>query len=223
MLNKQGPKKIDWCNFSWNPISGCLHDCSYCYLKKMSERFKLDMMKPRFRQENLDDLRKLERIVNINRQKIFVGSSGDMWGDWVDWKDIIEVLEICEENPKHIFQFLTKNPEMYNNFDCIENGWYGTTDDGTTRCEFNVENLIDYTPKAKIRFVSYEPLLFEPESQYALDGIHWIIIGADSSKGACAPPYKWANNLIVSARERGIAVWIKDNYGYLDKIKEFPE
>ena len=23
--------KIDWCDASWNPVTGCLHGCEYCY------------------------------------------------------------------------------------------------------------------------------------------------------------------------------------------------
>ena len=26
--------KIDWCDYSWNPITGCLHECDYCYARK---------------------------------------------------------------------------------------------------------------------------------------------------------------------------------------------
>lgn len=33
--------KIDWCDSSWNPISGCFHDCEYCYARKIAQRFGL--------------------------------------------------------------------------------------------------------------------------------------------------------------------------------------
>ena len=23
--------KIDWCDSTWNPVTGCLHGCKYCY------------------------------------------------------------------------------------------------------------------------------------------------------------------------------------------------
>lgn len=32
--------KIEWCDSSWNPITGCLHDCEYCYARKIANRFK---------------------------------------------------------------------------------------------------------------------------------------------------------------------------------------
>ena len=31
--------KIDWCDSTWNPVSGCLHGCEYCYARKIAERF----------------------------------------------------------------------------------------------------------------------------------------------------------------------------------------
>ena len=31
--------KIDWCDSTWNPVTGCLHGCEYCYARKISERF----------------------------------------------------------------------------------------------------------------------------------------------------------------------------------------
>lgn len=31
--------KIDWCDSTWNPVTGCLHGCEYCYARGISERF----------------------------------------------------------------------------------------------------------------------------------------------------------------------------------------
>lgn len=36
--------KIDWCDSSWNPVTGCLHGCEYCYARKIAERFGLSFM-----------------------------------------------------------------------------------------------------------------------------------------------------------------------------------
>lgn len=32
--------KIEWCDSTWNPVTGCLHGCEYCYARKIAERFK---------------------------------------------------------------------------------------------------------------------------------------------------------------------------------------
>ena len=31
--------KISWCDASWNPVTGCLHGCEYCYARRIAERF----------------------------------------------------------------------------------------------------------------------------------------------------------------------------------------
>lgn len=32
--------KIEWCDSTWNPVTGCRHGCSYCYARGIAERFK---------------------------------------------------------------------------------------------------------------------------------------------------------------------------------------
>lgn len=39
-MNRSG---IEWCDHTWNPITGCLHECPYCYARKMSVRFSGDI------------------------------------------------------------------------------------------------------------------------------------------------------------------------------------
>lgn len=34
---------IEWCDYSWNPIVGCRHDCPYCYAKVFAKRFAGDV------------------------------------------------------------------------------------------------------------------------------------------------------------------------------------
>ena len=31
--------KIDWADSTWNPVTGCLHGCEYCYARRIAERF----------------------------------------------------------------------------------------------------------------------------------------------------------------------------------------
>ncbi len=215
-MNKQGPDKIDWCDWSVNPISGCLHPCSYCYLKAMDKRLGSNLIKPNLRGDRLYEIAKLKKP-----SKIFIGSSGDMWGKWVDKSDIDIVLSYCAPLSRHIFQFLSKNPTRYSDFKCIPNGWYGTTIDGLPFTHNNLEKLVYSTMGAKVRFISFEPLLAEVHPN--LYDIDWIIIGSDSSRGAKKPPKKWADILIDYARGTNTAVWVKDNYGYGKVIKEWPK
>ncbi len=31
--------KIEWCDSTWNPVTGCLHGCEYCYARGIAHRF----------------------------------------------------------------------------------------------------------------------------------------------------------------------------------------
>lgn len=35
--------KIEWCDHTWNPITGCRHECKYCYAHRMTARFAGDV------------------------------------------------------------------------------------------------------------------------------------------------------------------------------------
>jgi protein gp37 len=32
--------KIEWCDMTWNPVTGCLHGCPYCFASDIANRFK---------------------------------------------------------------------------------------------------------------------------------------------------------------------------------------
>lgn len=43
--------KIEWTDYSWNPITGCLHGCPYCYAKKLTNRFSGDVRRNKTKAE----------------------------------------------------------------------------------------------------------------------------------------------------------------------------
>jgi len=46
-MNKQNPG-IEWCDYTWNPVTGCMHGCKYCYVPRVMARAgDPDPMKPR--------------------------------------------------------------------------------------------------------------------------------------------------------------------------------
>jgi protein gp37 len=176
-----------------------------------------DIMKPAFHPGRLNDLKKLKEP-----SFIFTGSSGDMWGDWVCRYWLLEVFSAINDHTQHTFQFLTKNPKAYSSW-CMSDCWCGTTVDGFHRVD-NIKILKDSVSDDDFKFVSFEPLLTDLSMKRPdLSGLDWIIIGANSNRGAKKPPDMWAAYLIDAARELGIPVWMKDNYGYPERIKERPE
>ena len=183
----------------------------------MEKRFPV-IMRPLYHPARLVQPAKLKKP-----SLIFAGSSGDMWGEWVPAIWIEKVLYVCSNlTPQHTYQFLTKNPKRYGQFILPNNCWYGTTCDGTNKTADNLFWLKESVSVKSIRFISFEPLLEIKGIDLRLDGIDWVIIGADSTRGAKKPPKEWADIIIEAARDKSIPVFIKNNYGYRDKIKEMP-
>ena len=38
--------KIEWCDKTWNPVTGCLHGCPYCYARSIVKRFGRPLASP---------------------------------------------------------------------------------------------------------------------------------------------------------------------------------
>lgn len=216
-MNKQGPGKIDYCDYTWNPISGCLHSCNYCYMRRMEKRFP-GITEPIFHPRRLS-----KPMAKKNPAVIFAGSSGDMWGEWVNSEWIDDVLDITVFCPQHTFLFLTKNPGRYHGLNFADNCWLGTTVDGL---HFTTNNLsiLSRIPH-KNKWVSFEPLKAEIPNNI-LDSARWaagwFVLGADSSRRAEPPDTDWGIKIITAANVWGIPVFVKDNWPELPRLKERP-
>lgn len=133
--------KIDWADATWNPVTGCLHGCEYCYAKRLAERFSAEekcltfigdtkFLSPYELEQPAEHKGKKEPYpfgfsptlhkYRIDEPKkwekprtIFVCSMADLFGDWVPDEWITEVFRACDAAPQHRFLFLTKNPGRY--------------------------------------------------------------------------------------------------------------
>ena len=220
---------IEW-GKSWNPVKGlCPHSsiCEYCYMAGFHKRFK---MNPELR---LDE-KALARIPKADR--IFVCSNLDLLADAIPDTWIQQVIAAIykRENFRNMYDirhyntskymFLTKNPRRYADFEFPSYVWLGTSWDGLDFTKDNIEKMRIHAPLNNKWFISLEPLLADPQKAgVEILGFSWIIIGADSRKGQPKPPKEWADYLIQQAREYNIPVFVKENYGYPERIKEFPE
>ena len=210
--------KIEWTDFTWNPITGCLHGCQYCYARRMAEtrlRGRCgypndEPFRPTFHEYRLDEPSKLSKPA-----KIFVCSMGDMMGAWVPDKWILQVLNIIEQNPQHTFQLLTKNPKRYLEFEFPKNAWCGTSIESQDK--LHRLDIIKQV-QAKVRFVSIEPLLSDIDANF--DDIQWLIIGGMTGPKAIKPQKVWIENLLAQAD--GLPVFLKDNLSFPQKIQPFP-
>lgn len=221
---------IEWCDYTWNPVTGCKHGCPYCYARKIAERFKGSKawpkgFEPMFHHERLGDPAKMKKP-----QTIFVCSMADLFGDWVPDGWINTVYMSMLRAPQHTYILLTKNPNraghrLIDNFyqfgvkywpsQIPQNWWIGASVE-RTRFTGRIDDLLRIPTKN--RFVSFEPLLGNVTSDdfpLNLAGINQVIIGAQTNP-TIAPPIDAIISIENEARVNDTRVFCKDSLSYLN-------
>ena len=240
--------KIDWCDSTWNPVTGCFHDCEYCYARGIAERFGgkqkyanvFDLeelirgddgkakayphsFSPTFHRYHLND------YVGKQGRNIFVCSMADLFGDWVPDEWIEEVFKACEKAPQHNYLFLTKSPSRYVSLEYNKklpegsNIWYGST--------ITTPDKPAFFAKGYNTFWSIEPILEPFGKMDNEDGEQlpdWIIVGAETGrkKDKVIPKRKWIEDIVNECRENGIPLFMKSSLADIwgePLIQEFPK
>ena len=224
--------KIDWCDSTWNPVTGCLHGCKYCYARGIANRFssggdrwtddKIVVLnekicgeedekalaypygfKPTFYRYRLNEYRDKKKPRNI-----FVCSMADLFGEWVPDKWIEEVFKACDSAPQHNYMFLTKNPGRYVKLAekgilrCSNNMWYGWSQ--TRNEEYKMFSL-----PCPHTFVSVEPI--QEPIRVPLD--EWVIVGAETGrrKNKVVPERWWIEQIVEDCEKFGIPLFMKSS------------
>ena len=247
--------KIGWCNLTFNPVWGCLNinKCEYCYARKIAKRFWKQISKKQLRYElnngfpdydysaagTPDFLSKFYPIFldpHFNKkfpkkpQRIFIGSMSEIYYWEKEW--IEKVIEKTKQYPQHTFQFLTKDPFAYSDYEFPQNCWLGLTIVRTPKyAEPDRWNFIEFKRNNlyNLKFVCFEPLLEDIDLSYYLDltAIKWVILGAETGnrKDKVIPKLEWIEGIIDECRMRKIPIYLKDSLKeiYPEEIKEFPK
>lgn len=181
-------KSIGWCDFTFNPITGCKRGCSYCYARRIHERFyKTPFTDIVFHKERLFDKMPKEP------SNIFVGSMSDCqyWND-SQWYD---VLGVCKQNYQHTFMFLSKCPTAYHDVKMPSNCMQGltlTSIDSKDRLTM-IDGLFNYASRP---YLSIEPLLGNVvDAGVWYDLLDLIIVGAMTGVGALKPRLEWIQSI----------------------------
>lgn len=158
--------KIEWCDYTWNPVVGCQRGCPYCYAKRIAIRFKMDF-NPHLIPKRLEDKCPKGKIIFANSM-----SDPEYWLE--DWK--CELGNYAIEHPESIFILLSKDKDTLDYWKDIENirtAW--TITDKKQLDE-------DYSG-----YINLEPLTFIP-SLIALKNYKGVIIGLETGNRK----YKWS-------------------------------
>ncbi len=228
---------IEWASWSWNPVTGCLHDCPYCYARDIATRFYPQKFTPSFLPDRLSAPAntKVPNLSGIDdpelrmaKRNVFVCSMADLFGKWVPTAWIDAVLQQAWDNPQWTFLFLTKFPVRMAEFEFPKNSWIGTTVDkqyAVSRAEkaFTKIRMGGYEG---IAWLSCEPMM-EKLTFSSLDMFDWVVMGG-SSKSTQTPEHKpefsWTNHLYNQAKALDLPVYMKTNLGIEQsvRVREYP-
>ena len=214
---------VQWAWWTWNPVTGCLHGCKYCYAREMacSPTFKHSYpvgFTPLFRHDRLDAPQNtiIPNSEKPEANRVFVCSMADLFGSWVPKEWIERVLSATKEAPGFEYLFLTKNPQRYLETDMPDTAWAGVTIDKQEGAQEKIDK-VKQVKNARVRWTSFEPL--HEQIKVEFEGIDWVVIGARSGTGqpngekvpGFAPHFKWVMSLIMQAKKAGCAVYMKAN------------
>ena len=205
--------KIDWCDMSWNPITGCRHGCAYCYARRIARRFCgkgsfdpesltatngiFELEKPALKADGKTiapypfgfdptfHRYKLDEPAKKKKpQNIFVGSMADVFGEWVPERWIYDIFAACKRAPQHNYLFLTKAPGTYQRLRL--QGSLPQEENfwyGTTVTGEEDIARVNLLPVSRRTFLSMEPLMGPVNLEKAVIVPDWIIIGAMTGAG----------------------------------------
>ena len=227
---------IEWTEATWNPLAGCAivsPGCTNCYAMRMAARLQaMGMAKYAGTTRKSGKRHVWTGRVNVDKtaltaplswkkpQRIFVNSMSDLFQDKASEVFINRVWRVMKEAHWHSFQVLTKRPERMlellskSEFPMLPNVWLGTSVE--SQDHLDRIDILRRVP-ARIRFVSFEPLL-GPIIDPDLSGIHWAIVGGESGPRA-RPMQEWWVEQIHEACERHEVAFFFKQWGGKRKKK----
>jgi len=215
--------KIEWTEVTWNPTTGCTKvssGCKNCYAEKMALRLKGMGVK---KYDNGFELA-IHPAVLIEPYKwssskvVFVNSMSDLFHEDLPFEFLEKVFTVMNENPKHIFQVLTKRVELLLEYSSklhwTDNIWMGVTVESSKYMDRI--NLLRQVP-ASIRFLSLEPLLSSLPN-LNLDKIDWVIVGGESGINSRPVKKEWVNSILTQCQVQNVPFFFKQ-WGGINKKK----
>ena len=135
---------------------------------------------------------------------------------------LVDVINVIRRTPQHTYQILTKRPRIMadmwprvlrklNISEPLPNVWLGCSVEDQKTADERIPHLLKCP--AAVRFLSVEPQVgdIEYRDEWA-SGIHWMIGGGESGKGARPYDIAWPRKGIAWAKRHRIA-WFQKQLG----------
>jgi protein gp37 len=215
---------IEWAAWSWNPVTGCKHDCSYCYARDIAQRFYPQGFEPTLHPDRLtapyNTSVPKDAEANPAKRNVFANSMSDLYGRWVPQEWIDAVFKAMADNPQWNFLTLTKFPKRAAELVYPKNVWIGTSVDLQVRVKPAEEAFSRI--ECGVKWLSIEPMI-EP-LQFSNPGLFdWVVIGGASRSSKTpewTPPAEWIVRVAAQFLDANpsVKIYLKTN----GRPREFP-
>ncbi len=222
-----GQSDIEWTDATWNPVSGCRvisAGCSNCYAMRMAARLQaMDLgnyagttRKSGERHVWTGKVHLLEGVLEVplswrKPRLVFVNSMSDLFQDAIPFSYVDKVWDVMQRANIHTYQILTKQPARMAEYlrtrkgPPLTNVWVGTSVENADV----VRRIAELRKcKAKVRFVSFEPLI-GAVGKLNLSDIHWAIVGGESGPRARIMEAEWAEEIWEQCVSQDVAFFFK--------------
>ncbi|MDI5887669.1 DUF5131 family protein [Flavobacterium yafengii] len=214
---------IEWTELTWNPTTGCdkiSQGCKNCYAERMAKRLHamgVSKYENIFKiTEHTDSLK--EPYKWKKRRVVFVNSMSDLFHESVSDEFILKVFDVMKDT-EHIYQILTKRVERLLDFDkrVLKGKWPHNVWMGVSVEDLRVVDRIDYLRKARVKFLSCEPLI-GPLPKMNLKKIDWVIVGGESGPKSRIMEADWATDIMEQCEKADVRFFFKQ-WGGTNKKK----
>lgn len=231
---------IEWCDYTWNPITGCLHPCRYVYCyNTMKATSPLNRFGARYRN------RRGKIVTERNWKKRQTGGThiakpGEIYPYGYDPTFYPHRLNQPEKVKKPSKIFVVDTGDMFGEF--IPEDWIRQIMDVVKKCPWHTFMFLTKNPGRMLAW-KFPPnawagttvtsnadraraqtikkvragvryLSIEPllgRVSFDLRGIQWIILGAQTGKNPKRPERQWIDEILEKADRLKIPVFMKNN------------
>jgi len=215
---------VEWASWTWNPITGCLHGCNFCYARAITHNGQMASnypfgFEPAFYEYRLEAPKNTRIPVDSNNPadgRVFVGSMADVFGKWVPDEWIQKIFDACMEAPGWEYLFLTKWPNRYKMLESLPKAWFGASviqQSDVPRVEREMKSF----ETTGIKWISLEPML----EQITFNDLSWcnlVVIGAQTATQQPsgyvpekAADFEWVWDVVRQCKDAGVPYYLKPN------------
>ena len=233
--------KIDWCTMSWNPVTGCLHKCDYCYAHKITKRFCTKQWDADGGLHVLDEAKKFDNSIggDFDKPHYIIDNYPYNFDPTFHKYRLNEparikkpqTIFVCsmadlfgewvpDEWIEKVFEACKKNPHHRylfltknpERYKCFLHG-KETLKNFWFGSTVTLESHNYYYHEKYNTFISIEPIQSSIEISINTVETNWIIIGRETGnrKDKIIPKKEWIENIVNYCKEKNVPVFMKNS------------